>query len=149
MIDIDAYLKNAMKAKDPVAVTAYRSLKSKVLLKLSEAGRPQGKDLTEDEFVALAKREIKERTESNEFLKPGHATYEENARIIAILESHLPKTLGAAEQEALIVKAIAEVGAAGPKDMGKVMGALKKAGAALDMGAASARVKALLEQKAG
>ena len=52
MIDLDAHLKTAMKAKDPVAVTAYRSLKSKVLLKLSEAGRPQGKELTEEEFAA-------------------------------------------------------------------------------------------------
>jgi len=149
MIDIDAHIKTAMKARDPVALTAYRSLKQKALLKLTEAGRPSGKALTEEEFAALAKREIKERAESNEFLKPGDTTYEENARIMTILESHLPKGLGAAELEALVQQAIAETGAAGPKDFGKVMGTLKKAGAALDMAAASARVKALLEQKAG
>jgi uncharacterized protein YqeY len=149
MIDIDAHIKTAMKAKDAVALTAYRSLKTKVLVKLSEAGRPPGKELTEEEFAAAAKKEVRERQESNEFLKPDHATYQENAKIIAILEGHLPKAMGAAELEAAIQKAIAETNPAGPKEIGKVMAALKKAGGAIDMGAASARVKALLEQKAG
>ena len=149
MIDLDAHIKTAMKAKDAVALTAYRSLKTKVLVKLSEAGRPQGKDLTDDEFAVLAKKEVRERQESNEFLKPDHATYQENVKIIAILESHLPKAMGAEDLEAAIQKAIAEVNPAGPKEMGKVMAALKKAGGVIDMAAASARVKALLEAKAG
>lgn len=149
MIDIDAHIKSAMKAKDPVAITAYRSLKQKVLMKLTEAGRPQGKDLTEEEFAAAAKREIKERAESNEFLKPDHPTYQENAKIISILEGHLPKGLSPEQMEAAIQKAIAEANPSSPKDMGKVMAALKKAGPGIDMAAASARVRALLEQKAG
>jgi len=147
MIDIDAYIKTAMKARDAAALTAYRSLKQKATLKLTEAGRPADKALTEEEFVALTKREIKERSEANSFLKPGHPTYEENARIVAILEGHLPKALSAGELEAAIRQAIADTGAAGPKDLGKVMGALKKAGPGIDMAAASARVKALLEKQ--
>jgi uncharacterized protein YqeY len=147
MIDIDAHIKTAMKAKDPVALTAYRSLKQKVTYKLNEAGRPGDKPLTEEEFVAAVKREIKERVDANGFLKPGDAAHAENARIAAILETHLPKALGAGELEAVIQKAIADAGAAGPKDFGKVMGALKKAGPGIDMAAASARVKALLEAK--
>jgi uncharacterized protein len=115
--------------------------------KLTEAGRPGDKALTEDEFVALAKREIKERTEANTFLKAGESTYEENARIASILETHLPKAMGAEQMEAVIQKAIADTAAAGQKDFGKVMGALKKAGGGIDMGAASARVKTLLEAK--
>ncbi len=146
MIDLEAKVKEAMKAKDPVALNAYRSLKAKAMVKLNEAGHG-GKPLTEEEFAALVKREVRERQESNEFLKPGNATFEENARIVAILEALLPKTLGGAELEVLIQKAIADAGAQGPKDMGKVMAALKKSGQPIDMGAASARVKAALEPK--
>jgi hypothetical protein len=146
MIDLDAQLKTAMKAKDPVALNAYRSLKAKAMVKLNEAGHG-GKPLTEEEFAALVKREVRERQESNEFLKPGDTPYEENARIIALLEALLPKTVGGAELEALIQRVVAESGAQGPKDMGKVMAGLKKSGQPIDMGAASARVKALLEAK--
>ena len=145
MIDIDAHIKTAMKTKDAMALAAYRALKQQVTRKLTELGRPGGKALTEDEFVAAAKREIKERMDANSFLKPGAAAYEENARIAAILETHLPKALDAGAQEAAIQQAIAGTGAAGPQDFGKVMGALKKAGPGIDMAAASARVKAILE----
>jgi hypothetical protein len=148
MIDIETQIKTALKGKDPTGLTAWRSVKAKVNLKLTEAGR-DGKPLAEDEQQALVRKEIKERQESNEFLKPGDAAYEENARIIAILEAHLPRTLGEAETEALVAKVIADTGAAGPKDMGKVMAALKASGAALDMSAASAKVKAALAAKAG
>ena len=147
MIDIESQIKTALKAKDAVALMAWRSVKAKVNLKLTEAGRASGKPLAEDEQQALVRKEIKERQESNEFLKPGQAAYEENARIIAILESHLPQALGAAETDALIAQVIAATGAAGPKDMGKVMAALKASGAALDMSAASAKVRAALAAK--
>ena len=147
MFDIDDKIKTAMKAKDTVALTAYRSLKQHVMRKLNETSRPGDKPLTDDELSQLLKREIKERSEANTFLKAGDPTYEENARIAAILETHLPKAMGAEEMEAVVQKAIAESGAAGPKDFGKVMGALKKAGGGIDMAAASARVKALLEAK--
>lgn len=148
MIDIDTKVKEAMKAKDPVALTAYRSLKAKAIVKVNEAGRGT-QPLSEEEATAVVKREVKERQEANEFLKPGHPTYDENAKIVALLEGLLPKTIGGAELEALIAKTLSEAGAAGPKDMGKVMAALKKSGQPLDMAAASARVKALLEAKAG
>jgi uncharacterized protein YqeY len=145
MIDLDTHIKTAMKAKDAVALTAYRSLKQHVMRKLNEPGRTSPA-LTEAEFVALAKREVKERAEANTFLKPEDATYQENARIMSILEGHLPKAMDAEAQDAAVRKAIADTGAAGVKDFGKVMGALKQV-SGLDMGAASARVKALLESK--
>jgi hypothetical protein len=116
------------------------------MVKLNEAGHG-GKPLTEEEFAALVKREVRERQESNEFLKPGETPYQENARIIALLEALLPKTLGGADLEALIQQVVSESGAQGPKDIGKVMAGLKKSGQPIDMGAASARVKALLEAK--
>lgn len=143
MIDIDAKVKEAMKAKDAVGLVAYRSLKAKAMVKQNEAGRGT-KPLTEEEVAAVVKREVKERQEANEYLKAGNATFDENVKIIALLEGLLPKTLGPEELEALVKKVIAETGAQGAKDMGKVMGGLKKSGQPIDMGAASAKVKALL-----
>jgi uncharacterized protein len=146
MIDLDAQIKTAMKAKDPIALTAYRSLKQKAMLKLNEAGRPTGQALTDDELATVVKREIKERAEANGFMKAGDAMFDENVRIVAVLETHLPKGLDAAATEAAVQQAIATTGAAGVKDFGKVMGALKKT-PGLDMAVASARVKALLDGK--
>ncbi|HUJ76069.1 MAG TPA: GatB/YqeY domain-containing protein [bacterium] len=147
MIDIEAHIKQAMKSKDAAALIAYRSLKAKTLLKLTEAGRPQGKALTEEEFMQVARKEIRERQEANEFFKPDHPTYQENARIIAVLEGHLPQAPSAEQTDVLIRQVMAEVNPQGPKDMGKVMAGLKKANPQVDMAAASARVKALLEAK--
>jgi hypothetical protein len=57
----------------------------------------------------------------------------------------LPARLGDAELDALIVKVIAETGAAGPKDIGKVMNAIKaQAAGRIDMGAVNARVRTAL-----
>jgi uncharacterized protein YqeY len=149
MIDVESQIKAALKARDAAALTAWRSVKAKIHLKLTEAGRGAGKPLTEEEQVAILKKEIKERQESNEYLKPGEAKFEENARIIAILEARLPRPLGAAETDALIEQVLTETGAQGPKDMGKVMTALRNSGAALDMAAVSAKVKERLQAKAG
>ncbi len=144
MLDIDAAIRNALKTKDQVALAAYRALKTKVMVKLTEAGRGSNKPLSDEELHALLRREIKERNESNEFLDAAGAEFRTNQQIIDILESHLPRTLGAAEADALIRQVIADTGASGPKDMGHVMKALRDSGKALDMKTVSARVKELL-----
>jgi len=144
MIDIDAKIKEAMKAKDSLGLSAYRSLKTKAMLKLNEAGRGPSKPLTEEELGQVIKREVRERHEANEFLKPGDAAFEENKGIVALLEGLLPKTLSGEALDAVIKQAIADSGAQGAKEFGKVMAVLKKTGQPLDMAAASARVKTLL-----
>ena len=149
MIDIDTLIKTAMKSKDALALNAWRSVKAKISLKLTEAGRESGKPLSAEEQAALVRKEIKERQEANEFLKPGQPKFEENKGIIAVLEAHLPKQMAGAEADALIDQAIASSGAAGPKDMGKVMAALRQSGATLDMSYASAKVKEKLQAKSG
>ncbi|MBI4083735.1 MAG: GatB/YqeY domain-containing protein [Candidatus Lambdaproteobacteria bacterium] len=149
MLDVEAAIKTALRAKDTVALTAYRAVKAKMLLKLTEAGRAQGQPLGEEELAALIRREIRERQESNEFLKPEQPEHAVNSRIIATLEQHLPRQLSAEETDGLIRQVIGEVGAAGPRDMGKVMAALKAKGAHIDMARASARVKELLQAAAG
>jgi len=143
MLDIDAHIRKSLKEKDSAALTGYRAVKAKINLKLTEAGRGTDKPLTEPELLALMQREIKERVESNEFLTPERADFQENARIVAVLSAHLPRALSAEELDAAVRKAIADSGAAGPKDMGKAMAALRGT-PGLDMAAASARVKALL-----
>jgi hypothetical protein len=145
MLDVDAEIKQALKAKEHAALTGYRAVKAKIALKLTEAGRGQDKPLTEPELTALIAKEIKERQESNEFLKPERPEYQENARIIEALSAHLPKALDAKALDAAIAKAIVDCGAAGPKDMGKVMAALREV-PGVDMAAASARVKEKLAE---
>jgi uncharacterized protein YqeY len=148
MIDVDSLIKAALKSKDAVGLNAWRSVKAKISLKLTEAGREPGKPLTEEEQVQLVRREIKERQEANEFLKAGDPKFEENRGIIASLEAHLPRQITGAEADQLIDQAIASSGGAGPKDMGKVMAALRQSGSALDMAYASAKVKEKLQAKA-
>ena len=148
MIDLDSLIMAALKAKDANALNAWRSVKAKVNLKVTEAGREAGKLLGEDEQLQLLRREIMERMEANEFLKAGQPKFEENRAIIAALEAHLPKQISGADADGIIDQAIAASGAAGPKDMGKVMAALRQSGAALDMAYASAKVKEKLQAKA-
>ena len=150
MIDLDEALKAAMKSRDQAAVTAYRSVKTKAAVKLAEAGRgEERRALSEEEMTALLRREIKERKESNEYLDAAHPEYAANESIVKVLEQHLPAGLSAEDAEAAIQSAMAEAQPSGPKDMGKVMAALRQAAPGIDMGAASARVKELLSEAEG
>ena len=90
---------------------------------------------------------IKQRRDAAELylqgLRPELAAKE--AAEIKVIEAYLPAALDAAGLAAAVDAAIAETGATTPKDMGRVMAALKAAhGAALDMGAANAAVRAKL-----
>lgn len=147
MFDVDAAIKTAIKAGEKDALAGYRSLKARIGTKLTEAGRGD-KPLAEDELEALIRREVKERGESNEYLRPGQGDYDKNAHIIGLLEAHLPKTLSPEETAAAVKKAIADSGAAGSRDMGKVMGALKQI-PGVDMKAASAQVREALAKLEG
>jgi uncharacterized protein YqeY len=142
LINLDEAIKAAMRAKDHPVLTAYRALKTKAAVKLAEAGRKGDRDaLSEEEMTALVRKEIRERQESNEFLDASHPEFAVNQAIITTLETHLPAALSAEESDALIEKVIADVQPEGPRDMGKVMAALRQASPALDMAAASAKVK--------
>lgn len=149
MLDLDAAIKKAMLAKERAALTAYRAIKTKAAFKLAEPGRSGERGvLSEEEMTVLLRREIKERRESNEFFEPSHPEYALNEAAIAILEPHLPTALTAEQTDQLIEKVFAEVRPAGPKEMGKVMAALRQADAGLEMGAVSAKVKERLAKLA-
>ena len=145
MLDVDLQIRTALKAKDATALVGWRAVKAKIHMKLTEAGRGHDTPLTEGELTAILQRELKERAESNEYLQPDRPEYQENARIIEVLGAHLPKALTGDALEAAIRKAIADSGAAGPKEMGKAMAALKDV-PGVDMKQASARVKEILSQ---
>ncbi len=84
------------------------------------------RELNDDEVLAVLMKEVKMRQDSlEEFAKAGREELVEQAKQeIAILRKYLPEQLSDEELKALVEEAVAETGAAGPKDMGKVMAAL-------------------------
>lgn len=98
-------------------------------------------------IIAVLGRMVKQRRDSIEQYTNGgrpELAAKEAAEIV-VIEGYLPKLMDEAATKALIAKVIAETGAAGPKDMGKVMGVLKATYAGqIDFGKASGLVKAML-----
>jgi uncharacterized protein YqeY len=144
---ISAALKAATKAQEKRRLSTLR-LMSAAIKDRDIAGRGSGKDQASDaELLELFAKMIKQREESakiyDEAGRAELATQEKEE--IAIIREFLPKQLSDAETETAIGDAIAEVGAAGVKDMGKVMSALKARYAGqMDFGKAGALVKAKL-----
>lgn len=138
-------IKNAMKAKDKVALESLRNVK-KYFLEAKTA--PGANDtLTDADALKIIQKLVKQGKDSAE-IYIGQARQDladgELAQV-AVLETYLPKQLSAEELEAELKAIIAEVGATGGKDMGKVMGVASKKLAGLAEGRAiSAKVKELL-----
>jgi uncharacterized protein YqeY len=145
--DINTALKTAMKAGDARRVSTLR-LVNAALKNADIELRGQGKGpLGEDEMLALLQKMIKQRHESVELYdKGGRAELAQQERDeIAIIASYLPKQMSEDEVKAAISDAIAETGAAGMKDMGKVIAALKgKFAGKMDFAKASGLVKGML-----
>ena len=145
--DINSALKDAMKAKDERRVSTLRLVNSNLKNADIEA-RGQGKGpLGDGEVLGVLQKMIKQRQESVElYEKGGRAELAQQEREeIAIITAYLPKQMSEDEVKAAITQAMQEVGAAGMKDMGKVVGALKgKYAGKMDFAKASALVKAAL-----
>lgn len=119
---IMADLKTAMKAKDSVSLNTLRALKAAMTNAAIEKGG-LGTELTESEELALVRKQVKQRQDSlAQFESAGRVELAENEKAeIAILEVYLPQALSAEELSALVKEAVAETGASGRADMGKVM----------------------------
>jgi uncharacterized protein YqeY len=120
---IAADLTAAMKAKDAPRLSALRMLKAAIMNKgMVEKGR----ELEDAEVLQVVSSLVKQRRDSIEqFTKAGRTDLvDKETAEIAILEHYLPPAVGAEEIEAAVSAAIAETGAASPKDMGKVMKAV-------------------------
>ena len=117
-------LKEAMKAKDTVALESLRAIKSAILLAKTEAGATE--ELSEADEMKLLQKLVKQRKDSA-------VLYQEQGRDdlaqpelaqAAIIEKFLPKQLSEGEIEKVVKEMIETTEAQGMKDMGKVMGAV-------------------------
>jgi uncharacterized protein YqeY len=115
-------MKNAMRAKDTVALEALRAIKSELLLAQTSSGSKE--EITEADEIKILQKLVKMRKDSASIFtsqnRPDLA--EPELAQIAIIEKFLPAQLSEAEVEAVIAKIIAETGALGIASMGKVMG---------------------------
>ena len=119
-------LKTAMKSKDAVALQALRAVKSAFLLAKTETGA--GDDLTEDQEMKIIQKQVKQRKDSAAiFIDQGRQDLADpELAEIAVLEKFLPEALSEDAIEKVVLDTIAKTGAAGMKDMGKVMGMVSK-----------------------
>ena len=127
-------IKQAMKAKDTVAMNATRAIKGQILLfKTSEGG---SKEVNDGDILNMIRKLVKQRKEAAEqYTAAGRQELADNELAEAsVLEKYLPKQLSAEEVKAKVQEIIAQVGATSIKDMGKVMGAANKALAGLSDG---------------
>ena len=137
----------AMKAKDAVRRDTLRNVKKYFLEAKTAPGAND--ELTDDAALKILQKLAKQGRESAEIYKgQGRADLaEEEMAQVRVIEEYLPKQLSEEELETKLKEIIAEVGASGPQDMGKVMGVSTKKLAGLAEGRAiSACVKKLLTQ---
>ena len=119
---VNADIGSAMKAKDAARLSALRMMKAAITNK----GVEKGHDLDDAEVLQVLASLVKQRRDSIEqFSKAGRTDLvDKETAEIAVLEQYLPPAASAVEIDAAVAAAIAETGAASPKDMGKVMKAV-------------------------
>jgi len=134
----------ALKAQDKPRLSALRLISAALQERDIAARSP----VADQEIPALLQKMIKQRRESLAIYEQAGRTEQarQEATEIAVIEEFLPKQMSEAEAKAAIAAVIQETGAAGPKEMGKVMAALKERYAGqMDFGKASGLVKELLK----
>jgi len=141
-------MKTAMRAKDDKALGTIRMVLAK-LKDMDIAARPSGNTtgITDDQILSMMQGMVKQRRESIALYQQGNRPdlVEQETAEIVVIERFLPQQMDEAATKDAVAKAIATVGAASIKDMGKVMGELKKAYTGqMDFAAAGAVVKGLL-----
>lgn len=114
----------AMKARDPDTLSTLRMLKTALME--AKTRKPRDASLTSEEEVEVLQRYVKKRRETMEEVgKVGREDLVANEeREIAVTMRYLPQMLGEDELRAIVREVVAATGAAGPKEMGKVIGAV-------------------------
>jgi uncharacterized protein len=136
-------MKNAMRSGDKRRLGVVRL----ILAAVKQREVDERIELDDTQVLAVLDKMLKQRRESlAQYEQAGRADLADQESFeIGIVQTYLPQPLGPAEIDALIVAAIAETGATGIKDMGKVMGILKpQLQGRADMGAVSGQIKAKL-----
>ncbi len=141
---INEDIKTAMKGGDKEKLMALRDIKSKILL---EATKDGSSEVTDDKVMSILTKLNKQRMESIEIFKTQgrEDLVEEEQKQAAVIQAYLPQPMSTEDLEKAVKEIIAQVGAAGPGDMGKVMGvASKSLNGKADGKAISEMVKACL-----
>lgn len=145
--DINNAVKEAMKAKEERKLGTLRMVNSAIKNADIEARGQSKPQLADEDILGLLQKMIKQRQESVDLYdKGGRAELAAQEREeIAIISAYLPKQMSEDEVKAAIAATIKDTGAAGMKDMGKVIAALRaKYAGQMDFGKASGLVKAAL-----
>ena len=145
---IETEYKNALKAKDKSKISTYRLILSSIKdLDISNRSGPNKKETDDDDIKKLFKKMVKQRAESIEIYKRNNRAdlleVEQNEH--DILTRFLPKQLSEEETKKICGEIISKLGASSIKDMGKVMGELKKSHSdEIDFAKAGSLIKELL-----
>ena len=147
---IETEYKNALKSKDKIKISTYRLILSSIKdLDISNRAGPNKKTTDDEDIKKLFRKMIKQRAESIDIYKKNNRLdlleVEQNEH--EILSSFLPKQLNDEETKKICEEAISNLGAASIKDMGKIMGELKKKYAdKIDFAKAGSLIKQLLNK---
>ncbi len=142
--------KTALKSKDKNKISTYRLILSGIKdLDISNRSGPNKKDTDDEDIKKLLKKMIKQRNESVEIYKKNNRNdlLEIEQGEIDLLSTYLPKQLSEEETKKICTEIISKVGAQNIKDMGKVMGELKKSYSdSIDFSKAGSILKELLNK---
>jgi len=147
---IDTDYKSALKSKDKIQISTYRLVLSGIKdLDISNRSGPNKKHTNDEDIKKLLKKMIKQRSESIDIYKKNNRKdlLEVEEKESEILSGYLPKQLGEEETKKICAETVSKLGASSIKDMGKVMGELKKQYAdSLDFAKAGSALKELLNK---
>ena len=148
--NIETEYKNALKAKDKTKISTYRLILSSIKdLDISNRSGPNKKETDDEDIKKLLKKMVKQRSESIDIYKKNNRTdlLEVEQNEYNILTSFLPKQMNENETKKVCEEIISKLGANSMKDMGKVMGELKKLHSdEIDFAKAGSLIKELLNK---
>ena len=148
---IDTDYKNILKSKDKIQISTYRLILSGIKdLDISNRSGPNKKSTDDGDIKKLLKKMIKQRSESIDIYKKSNRKdlLEVEQKESEILSDYLPKQLSEEETKKICTETVSALGASSIKDMGKVMGELKKKYAdSLDFAKAGSLLKELLSKQ--
>ena len=148
---IETEYKNALKAKNKTKISTYRLILSSIKdLDISNRSGPNKKETDDEDIKKLFKKMVKQRAESIDIYKKNNRVdlLEVEQREFDILTGYLPKQLGEEETKKICTELISKLGASSVKDMGKIMGELKKLHSdEIDFAKAGPLIKELLNSK--
>ena len=150
-VTIETEYKNALKSKDKIKISTYRLILSSIKdLDILNRSGPNKKETDDEDIKKLLKKMMKQRAESIDIYKKNNRSdlLEIEQNEFNILSSFLPQQLNDDDTKKICEKIISKLGANSIKDMGKVMGELKKQHAdEIDFSKAGALLKELLNKQ--